>query len=98
MTTVPQQALFLMNSPFVIEQAKHLAGSLEASSDDPEARVRLLYQRVFGRSPEPREVALGVAFVARQSAAGTNPPPKGLAPWEEYAQVLLLTNEFMFVD
>jgi hypothetical protein len=97
-TTVPQQALFLMNSPFVNEQAKHLAGTLEASSDDPEARVRLLYQRVFGRSPEPREVALGVAFVAQQSAAGTNPTPRGLAPWEEYAQVLLLTNEFMFVD
>jgi hypothetical protein len=74
-TTVPQQALYLMNSPFVIEQARHLAGSLEtsASSADPEARVRLLYQRVFGRSPEPREVALGVAFVARQ--AGANPPP-----------------------
>jgi hypothetical protein len=97
-TTVPQQALFLMNSPFVNEQAKRLAGGLEATSSDPEARVKHLYRRVFGRDPEPREVALGLGFVARQSATNPNPPPRALAPWEEYAQVLLLTNEFMFVD
>ena len=98
-TTVPQQALFLLNSAFVIDQARALAGRLELASADPEARVGQLYQALFGRAPEPHERALGVAFTRRQAvatpAASASPL---LSPWEEYAQVLLLTNEFVFVD
>jgi len=95
-TTVPQQALFLLNNAFVVEQVRSLAGRLEPAAADPEARVRQLYALLFGRAPAPRELALGVAFTQRQAA------PERLAaelsPWEEYAQVLLLTNEFAFVD
>ncbi len=55
-TTVPQQALFLMNSPFAAEQARHLASRLDAiPADRPEARVRHLYRLLFGRDAEPRE-------------------------------------------
>jgi hypothetical protein len=92
-TTVPQQALFLMNNPFVIEQARALAGRLAAVADEPEMRIQQLYMLLFGRAPGPRELALGVAFARRPADAGS-----GLSPWEEYAQVLLLTNEFAFVD
>ncbi|WP_406696569.1 PSD1 and planctomycete cytochrome C domain-containing protein [Singulisphaera sp. Ch08] len=65
-TTVPQQALFLMNSPFVIEQARELATTAGASAD-PEARVRVLYRRIFGRSPEPTELAQGLRFVDQRA-------------------------------
>jgi hypothetical protein len=92
-TTVPQQALYLMNSPFVIEQARALAGRLASASDDPEARIRQLYLLLFGRAPAARELALGVAFTRRQADPGSE-----LSAWEEYAQVLLLTNELAFVD
>ena len=95
-TTVPQQALFLLNSPFVIEQARSLAGRLEPAATEPEARVRRLYSLLFGRAPSPRELATGVAFTQRQPAADRTAAE--LSPWEEYAQVLLLTNEFAFVD
>ncbi|HZT79770.1 MAG TPA: DUF1549 and DUF1553 domain-containing protein [Gemmataceae bacterium] len=92
-TTVPQQALYLMNSPFVQEQARHLIARPEvAAQQDAAARVRLLYRLLYGRPAEPDEVELGVRFVA---AAG---PEGRLTPWERYAQVLLLGNEFAFVD
>jgi cytochrome c553 len=88
-TTVPQQALYLMNSPFVAEQARHLAKRVEGS---PEERIQRLYRLVYGRAADAAEVALGADFV---KAAGTE---GALTGWEKYAQVLLLANEFVFVD
>jgi hypothetical protein len=92
-TTVPQQALFLMNSPFVLDQARALVRQPDiAGAADPAEKVRRLYRRVFARSAEPDEVELGRGFV--RAAATT----ERLGPWERYAQVLLLSNEFAFVD
>lgn len=90
-TTIPQQALFGMNSLFVQEQAKAIVVRCNASPAD--ARVAQLYQRVLLRSPNPSEFALAKQFVA--SAMDDKSP---LGPWEQLAQVLLLTNEFTFVD
>ncbi|MBI3875684.1 MAG: DUF1553 domain-containing protein [Verrucomicrobia bacterium] len=67
-TTVPQQALFMMNSPFVIEQAQRLAGRDDFKSlKNDEQRVRLLYQQVLQRSPSSDEVKSAVRFVVEQS-------------------------------
>ncbi len=122
-TTVPQQALFLMNSPFLHEQAQRLAAAIAhdpptsaappdsatAWDADPAEGVRRLYRRVLLRLPEPDELGLAVAFIRAETARsardvddwkranrGTGNRP--LAPWEQLSQVLLLTNEFMFVD
>ena len=97
-TTVPQQALYLMNSPFVQDQARKLAGSVTRELDraQPVPRdesVRRLYRRVLGRSPGDQELALGTAFLDRRW-----PSPDGLPPLAQLAQVLMLTNEFAFVD
>jgi len=64
-TTVPQQALFLMNSPLVVEQAKRLVALPEfrACMDDT-GRVEFLYQRVYQRPPRPEETRLGLEFIA----------------------------------
>jgi hypothetical protein len=94
-TTVPQQALFLMNSPFAVQQAKALAARPDvAGAPDDEERVEAMYRILYGRSPTPTEIDLGVRFVEESHQ---KPDPK-LTPWEEYAQVLLLGNEFVFVD
>ncbi|WP_435020282.1 PSD1 and planctomycete cytochrome C domain-containing protein [Tundrisphaera sp. TA3] len=96
-TTVPQQALFLMNSPFLLDQAKALAHRPDIEAlPEAEARIHRLYADLFGRPPEPREVELGRAFVAAPRPEGDK--SQGTTPWEEYAQVLLLANEFLFVD
>lgn len=94
-TTVPQQALFLMNSPTVLADAQRLAGSVSGLGT-PEARVNALYSRLFGRAPTRHERALGRAFLERHADAG--PSPAGLSPLERYAHALLMTNDFMFID
>jgi len=98
-TTVPQQALFAMNSAFVIEQAKALAARKEiADQKDPRRRVASIYQRVLTREPEDEEVDSALRFIeaaAAETSAGKN---SELGAWEQLAQILLLTNEFLFVD
>jgi len=65
-TSVPQQALFLMNSPVVIEQAKKLV-SLDEFKDQTNsiARIEFLYERIYQRQPRQQEIQLGLDFVAR---------------------------------
>jgi len=94
-TTVPQQALFLLNSPFAVEQAKAFAARPDvAGLADPAERVRAMYRLAYGRDADADEVRLGVGFI--QAVGGK--VEKGLGAWEQYAQVLLLANEFAFVD
>ncbi|HZN32652.1 MAG TPA: DUF1553 domain-containing protein, partial [Pirellulaceae bacterium] len=94
-TTVPQQALFLMNSPFVIEQAQALSARPEiAAAADSSAQVAALYRLVLHRPPDSEELAIGRDFLI---AAQAQPDTK-LAPLAQYAQLLLLTNEVMYVD
>jgi hypothetical protein len=76
-STVPTQALFLMNSPFVIEQARKLAALPELEkAANPEARVRLLYQRLFQRPPSKDDLADALAFVRQQEAYKPELPAK----------------------
>ncbi len=60
-TTVPQQALFLMNSPFMIEQARGLLKRIPAGP--PDDQIRTLYRLLFGRPPSDRELSAGLRFV-----------------------------------
>jgi hypothetical protein len=95
-TTVPQQALFLMNSPFAIEQAQALAARPEiAGAADDAAKITSLYRELFARLPSAEELSIG-----RQFIAAATPPQDSvrLSPWEQYAQLLLLTSEVMYVD
>jgi len=92
-TTVPQQALFAMNSPFVIEQAKALAART-ASEPKADRRVTTMYRLVLAREPEPAEVQEALRFLDAQRGDKESK----LTPWEQFAQVLMLTNEAIFVD
>jgi hypothetical protein len=62
-TTVPQQALFVLNHPFVLERARQLAAVAPADLPDSE-RIRALYRRVYQREPIENEVAAALKFVA----------------------------------
>ena len=64
-TTVPQQALFLLNSPFVVKQARALV-KRPAIADAKSApdRIQALYQVVLQRCAEAKEVALGEKFLS----------------------------------
>jgi hypothetical protein len=96
-TTVPQQALFVMNSPFVLEQAHALAARPEIlQSTNPVMRVDALFCRVFGRHAAQSESGSCVRFI--HEAEQETLPENGLNAWEQLAQVLLMSNEAVFVD
>ncbi|MCI0458741.1 MAG: PSD1 and planctomycete cytochrome C domain-containing protein [Gemmataceae bacterium] len=98
-TTVPQQALFLLNSPFVLEQARGVVRSLDlAGSEGDGVRIQSLYRRIYSRAATGDEVDLGQRFVAAARAEDGAAGGQEMGVWERYAQVLLLANEFAFVD
>jgi hypothetical protein len=94
-STVAPQALYLMNHAFMMEAAQGLAERADVVAEkDPGRRISRLYALVVGRPPTAGELTLGRDFVA---SFGKEPAPK-LSPWSQYAQALLLGNEFLFVD
>ena len=82
-TTVPQQALFFLNSESGTDLARQLSRQPEiaAASSDAE-RIGLLYRRLFQRSPTPEEVRLGLDFVADAASRPLEAPePMAAAMW-----------------
>lgn len=100
-TTVPQQALFAMNAPFVLEQARALVAAMRQSAgEDSAARVGWLIERVFGRAADEGEKSRGARFlesVEAEAKADASASPE-LGAWEQLAQVLLVSNEAVFID
>ena len=96
-TIVPQQSLFLMNSPFMAARARALAARLERDADNDSARIDLACQLLYGRPASSDDVQLGLEFLnspAESSPAAT----EQLTRWQQYAQVLLSTSEVMYVE
>jgi hypothetical protein len=92
-TTVPQQALFALNSEFVQDRAKALAALTgQAAGRDDALRVRELYRRVLSREPRPAELDRLLRFVTTGGAKAQ------AAAWQQAAHSLLASNEFAFVD
>src|SRR5207302_10104628 len=101
-STVPQQALFLMNNPFLLEQAEGLARRLISASSEPRQRIEVAFQLAWSRLPKPIEYERGAQYVdeyERQSAlAGVPTRRQELEAWTSYARILLSANEFVYLD
>lgn len=90
MTTVPSQALYLMNHTFTAECAAAVMRCADVSGvSGTSGRVEAVYRRVLTRSPRPGEIERALTYL------GPEPSP---LRWESWVQALLLTNEFVFVD
>jgi hypothetical protein len=96
-TTVPQQQLFVLNSPFVIEMAKALAARAQKEADTDAARVQRAFQLAYGRAATADEAGACLEFLAAQDDPMEQNVNR-LSRWERLAQVLLGSNEFMYVD
>ena len=98
-TTVPQQQLFVLNSPFMIEQAKAFSARLQADRtlEDDRARVNAAFLLAYGRPAAAPEVEVITSFLA-----GTDPVEQKdankLTRWERVAQAVLGANEFLYTD
>ena len=91
-TTVPQQALFLMNSPFVNLNAKRLVESVRREAKSSRETVTEIYRRLYQRDPSADEIETGLAFIQNEAEGAES------SRWDLYAQALLLSNELMFLD
>ncbi len=100
--TVPLQALYLMNNPFVAEQATAFARRLIDAEPNPQARVGLAFLVAYGRRPRPSESDLGLRYIeqyaAEAASASALPGDAQHEAWASYARVLLTANEFVYVD
>jgi hypothetical protein len=99
-TTVPLQQLFVLNSAFMEQRAKALAARLTAERAEADAdRVRRAFPLLFGRLASEHEVQLALEFLSSSGpGAASAGGDDGYSRWAQYAQVLLGTNEFAFVD
>ena len=95
-TTVPTQALGLLNGEFANEQAVQFAKRLSADAPGSlEAQVALAVRLTAGRVPTPAEVAKDVKFIHDMRAKHGLNDPQALA---RYALLMLNSNEFVYVD
>ena len=92
-TTVPQQQLFVLNSDFIIEQAKAFAKRVSQESDDLSGQVNFAYGLAFGRLPSEGERKLAEAYLGTEKEKDDK-----LSRWEQYCQALLASNELMYLD
>jgi Protein of unknown function (DUF1553)/Protein of unknown function (DUF1549)/Planctomycete cytochrome C len=93
-TTVPTQALFLMNSQFVREQANRAAEKLLKSGEASEQeRIAKVYREVLGRAPNPEELKQSAEYLKAASAAAN---AEDKAAWSHLYQALFASAEFRY--
>ena len=91
-SVVASQSLFLMNSPFVVDQANALVDRLNFADEKPrERRIQDLFGAVLFRSAEEGEVERIEKFLAIEER-------RNVDPWPVLAQSLLMSNEFLYFD
>ncbi|QEH38135.1 Planctomycete cytochrome C [Aquisphaera giovannonii] len=95
-TTVPLQGLVVLNDELLVDGALALAARVRASAADDDARIRAAYALLFGRPATDQERRIGRDYLAAPEPEGAT--PGGLSRWDRYAQALLATNEFVFID
>jgi hypothetical protein len=103
-TTVPTQALTLMNNEFVLIQAKYLAERVQKEAgQDIAAQVKQIYRITLSREPNETELATNVSFLQKQREAArtrggiADASGQGLAALTDLAQVMLNLNEFIYI-
>ncbi|MEJ7638080.1 MAG: DUF1553 domain-containing protein, partial [Singulisphaera sp.] len=94
-TTVPAQALHLLNSPFVLEQAQYTARRLLAhTASDTATRADLAYRLILGRPASSEELDATLAYV--HGTGHTGDAEAEVADWAGLCQILFASAEFRF--
>ena len=101
-STVPTQALTLINGEFMLLQARYLADRvIKEASGDATARVKRLYLITLGREPNAQELAFSLDFLRRErefQVAEAADRSADQAALTNLSHVLLNTNEFLHIN
>ncbi len=96
-TTVPLQGLFGLNHPMVLARARDLERRAERESGGVlVARVRAVFRHVYQREARDEELDMALAFL--NGAVGSSVGPSGGGRLEQLIQMLLVSNEFLFLE
>jgi hypothetical protein len=102
-STVPTQALTLLNNNFMLIQSKFLAQRvLKEASGDPAERIKQMYRITLSREPTRVELNLNLAFLQKQreyalAHGAASPDAADLAAMTDFAQVILDSDEFVYI-
>jgi mono/diheme cytochrome c family protein len=101
-STTPLQALFLMNDPFVHEQARRFAARLRGEKPDDGGRIDLAYRLAFGRPATEEEQTTARDYLAKVQnkvrSSGATPDDAATKALESFARVVFMSNEFVYVN
>ncbi len=94
-TTVATQALFVMNSPLVVREAKNLAARVLQQEKQDRRRLEELYVRILDRKPDAGEVDRSLSYI--QSLRTKWKDMDEAKAWSSFTHALMASNEFMYV-
>ena len=93
-TTVPSQALYMLNSPFIRENAAAFAKRFQGTSAEPKERITAAYLIAFSRPPTAAEIARVESYLKTQAAARGGSADGALTT---FCQALFASAEFRYV-
>ncbi|HLK62429.1 MAG TPA: DUF1549 and DUF1553 domain-containing protein [Bryobacteraceae bacterium] len=94
-TTVATQALFVMNSPLVMREAKNIAAGVSRQNPQGKRRVQELYLRILNRAPQADEIDQSLTYVSNLRHKWNQIGEE--QAWTSLTHALMASNEFMFV-
>ena len=94
-TTVATQALFVMNSPLVVREAKNVADMVLKQEKRDKRRVEEIYLRVLDRRPDPGEIDMGLTYLASLRQKWNEIDEE--KAWTSLTHALMASNDFIFV-
>ena len=98
-STLPTQALYLMNSPFVLDCAERTANRLLADTEVPDTRrLDLAFHLTLSRPPTENERAEFLGYLSPGSAGDAVPHFEQTRRWSEVVQTLLACADFRFLN
>jgi transposase-like protein len=98
LTNVAPQALFMMNSEFVLDHSRKVAESLLAEKDASDSRrIQEAYLRILNRTPASGEVDSALTYLKKYETKFGGSAPE-LSAWQSLCHVLISSNEFLYLD
>ncbi len=101
-TTVAPQALYMMNSPFVMDASRAFADEVQKSGKTDIERVNAAYLKAFDRVATPAEITQATAYLTRYQNALARAMPDAAkrqqSAWQSLCQIVLASNEFIYVN
>jgi len=90
------QALYMLNNPFVIQQSEALAERIRREHHGTAQRIEAAFVSVYGRLPRADESTASVALLSDLASSGRR--DRGVSAWAVFCQSLFASAEFRFLD